>query len=583
MQLLFGESMKSRPLTDLTICPIVVSVGLFLISRQPVLSGLLNLFYPSGVLEKREDTVALLLVLYGVLFLALGVFGYITSLKISTIVSAVVHRLKNTPQALEKASAVFVDYHSGLGPIATWLFLALAIGIAVRSYFLSQPMRGDEAFTFLNYANQDIVSLFNYTAINNHVLHTILIKVSTLIWGASPASIRFPAFLAGSAAILSVFYLARLLEQNKNSGIFAAVGIAVIPYLILFSTNARGYSIVSLLTLIIAFFSFRFLSRLSRSDVVILAILSALGMLTIPIMVLPLSGIFCWVTCLLFINKVSLKNILYQFAIPYSVLTGIFTFVFYTPVILASNGVEPIIANKFVKPMSWSDFFHGLLPQFQSLLGQLSKDIPPLVLFVIFILFVFGIYCALRKRNWGILLIMPSLLLSAMLVILFQRQLPYARTWSYIIPFVLLVADSGFSNLFEYIPGRVKTLANPALVLAGLFFTVNLMSRNIISSYPDTSAFPEAPIAVQYLKPILKQDDDVRVTFTADWSVYFYFWYYGIPWPTAYQEHNVARTFFIVKKSRSSIQDMTDQPVTKLLDIGDLALYERIEKVRSRK
>ncbi len=570
--------MKFR-FTGLSIGAIVLSFALLLISRQPVLSGVLNFLHPSNAWEKREDVIGMILVGYGLLLFALGVFSYLTSLKFSTLLSQGVARLKNIPLAFKRTSAAIVDTHAGLGPAATWLFLALAIGIAVRSYFLSQPMRGDEAFTFLNYVNGDFLALFNYTAINNHVLNTLFIKASTLIWGVSPASIRFPDFLSGIAAIAFVFYFARSLSRDKNAGIFAALGTAVFPYLILFSTNARAYTVIGIFTLAIALFAFRYVGNpSSKSLVVLLAFLSALGMLTIPVMVLSAAGIFCWVVSLLFINKLALKAIFYQFIIPYGVWSAIFTFVLYTPVILASNGVEPIVANKFVKPFSWGEFFTLILPKTQVAFDQLVRDIPFVVLLAIFLLFAIGIYRAVRNRNWAVLLIMPSFFLAVVLIMLFQRQIPYDRTWVFIIPFILLVADFGLNLILERLSGRVQLLANAGLAFAGLLFAVNLMSWNIIGRYPDTSAFPEAPIAVQYLKPFLTEKDNVRATATGDWSVSFYFWYYGIPRPLTHQDGDASRKFFILKKSRSTIQEMTDRRVIKLLEIDDMALYQQVEK-----
>jgi hypothetical protein len=39
------------------------------------------------------------------------------------------------------------------------------------------------------------------------------------------------------------------------------------------------------------------------------------------------------------------------------------------------------------------------------------------------------------------------------------------------------------------------------------------------------------------------------------------------------------KTFFVVKKSRYSIKDLTGGPVIKLLDFGDMALYQAVDSV----
>jgi hypothetical protein len=489
----------------------------------------------------------------------------------STSILRVAQSLKDT---FGRFSSALVQYHADLGARIIWPFLALALGLLARGYFLSQPMRGDEAYTFLQYVNQGFLSLFDYSAPNNHVLNTLLIKLSTSFWGASPASIRFPAFLAGLAAIALAFYLARCLERNRNSGILVAIASAVFPYLILYSTNARGYSMIVALTLLMAWVGHRFSNAPSMPGLLLLALFSALGMLAIPIMILPIAGIFFWIVGLLLLKKTSLKTVLSRFVFPFGILSAALTLVFYAPVIAVSNGVAPIISNKFIESQSWDVFWSQLLPQLQNSFSELFRDVPPAVLLTILALVVLGLVASARRRNWGVLLILPCLVLGAFFVLLVQHTNPYARTWIYLIPFILLVADAGLVFLLEHLPGRFQVWANAFLVFAGLFFALNLMSENIIVTYADTSAFPEAPVVVEYIKPIFKPGDTLRVSPTADWSVYFYFWYDGMSPLLTDQNPSTGRVFFISQKSRGPIGDLAAQRFTLLLDMGNMALYQ---------
>jgi len=553
-----------------------LSVGLFLISNPIILLGLLGFFHLAGAWEKRVGTISQILAAYAILLLIFGAFSTVFSSRVFGYLSQTWQNIKNAPRAFRNASSSIVQYHADLGSNIVWLFLAAGIGVVVRGYFLSQPIRGDEAFTFLNFANQDFSSLFDYQVPNNHVFHTLLVKISTLLWGASPASIRFPVFLAGILSIFFVFYLSRSINGAKNSGVFAALAVAVFPYLILYSTNARGYSIITLLSLIIAFVGFQYASNPSTPGMILLSILSAFGMLTIPTMAMPIAGIFCWIICLLFVNKYSLKAIIGDFAIPFSVLTGILTLILYTPVILVSNGLDAIVSNKFVQSQSWSEFFAQFIPQTGETFYELCRDIPTVALAVIFILVIIGLYRLAKNGNWSALLILPTFFFGSAVVLLIQHTAPYPRTWIFIIPFILLVCDSGLSYILQLIPRRIQPLINTVLFMAGFLFAGYLMSANIITKYPDTSAFPEAPIAVEYLKPILKSDDVIRMTNTADWPVHFYFWYAGAPIPNQDKSDATGRVFFIIKKSRYSIQDMTEKPVIKLLEMDNLAIYEQI-------
>jgi len=452
-----------------------------------------------------------------------------------------------------------------------WLLSALAIGIGLRSALLSQPMRGDEAYTFLNFVNRNFVDLFDYTLPNNHVFHTLLVKISTLVLGASPASIRLPAFWAGLGAIALVFILARMLSTSAQAGFFAAITSAVFPYFVLYSTNARGYSLIAFFSLLLAILALRFLQRPGTPILFLIRLVAALGMFTMPTMAIPIAGTFLWIAGLLLLKNWKISAVVTRFAIPIGLTTFWLTLFFYSPVALVSNGIETVLANKFVKPDSWGLFLGQFIPQIQKSNLEFYRDIPTVFLAFSAVLISIGFIVLAKRKNYSALMLLPALLIGSGLVLTLQRATPYSRTLIYLLPFMLLTADFGWGWLVEKIRPCATFLTQSVFVGCAMVYAVHLIATESIIHYPDTSAFPEAPIVAQYLKPILTEHDAVHIKSTADWSVYFYFWYYELPQPVKSGE----RDFYIVKKSRYSILDFTEKPVIKLLDIGDMALYEK--------
>jgi hypothetical protein len=64
------------------------------------------------------------------------------------------------------------------------LFIIVSIGVMVRAYHLLVPIKYDEALTFLNYAQFPITSgISNYSLPNNHVLHTLFVHLSVILFG----------------------------------------------------------------------------------------------------------------------------------------------------------------------------------------------------------------------------------------------------------------------------------------------------------------------------------------------------------------------------------------------------------------
>jgi 4-amino-4-deoxy-L-arabinose transferase-like glycosyltransferase len=458
---------------------------------------------------------------------------------------------------------------------AIWVVLAVLVGIGVRGYFLAQPMRYDESFTFLNFISRDFKYLFFYPLPNNHVLYSILAKVSILIWGSHPVSIRLTAFLAGIALIPLVYVLCRRLN-NQQSGIFAPIAIAIFPYFIFYSTNARGYTLLVLFTLILALVGAKIAKQPSILQTALFSLIAAFGMLTIPTMLFPIAGIFSWVFLLLFINGHTQNVVLSKFAIPGVLITSALTALFYTPVILVSNGIEPIIANRFVKAQPWHEFSVQVYPHFKQTFIDFTRDIPEILVLITMVLVAIGMYSAVKQRNWHIILILPSLLATSAIIFIFKQKIPFERTWIYIIPFIILVADFGFTYLITIVSVRMKLLLKITVFCISCFISISIMTKNAIASYEEKGVFAEAKIVAMYLKPIMSTNDIIHIQVPADWPLYFYLWYYNVPQIKASDNSESRKEYFVVKKSSYSIKEMTKKPHFTLLNIGDMALYQAV-------
>ena len=562
--------MKPKTPNKETILIFLMSSGLFAISLPKILHFLLSFTYNAPFLV-NQVIISALLITYGSGLLLLAVLSYIYSLNGTTFIAQLNKHSKGLLSTLREEVIPSIQHCFDSGNETIWFILALVIGTGLRGYFLAQPMRYDEAFTFLSFVNQDFLHLFFYPLPNNHVLYTILAKVSTIIWGGHPASIRLTAFVAGVGLIPLIFCQCRTLKQ---SGVFASIAVAVFPYLILYATNAKGYSLLVFLTLGLAFIGTQTAKKPSISGAMLFSSIAALGMFTIPSMLFPIASIYCWLTCLLFIKGQPPKTILYKFVFPSGLMTIVFTIILYTPVIFVSNGVKSIIANRFVQSQPWQEFLNQAYPHFQNTFSIFSRDIPKAILLICMILVIIGLYGSVKKRNWAILLILPSILFASGIVFLIKHRIPCPRTWIYVIPFILLVADSGFTYITEKVSHEIQSFFKIAAFIAGTLIAVPLIATNKITNYPDTGVFPEAQIVAQYLKPIMTTNDTIDVRLPADWPTYFYLWYYGVPELKAKTNLESGKKFLVVQKSRYSLMDMTDKPVINLLNFGDMALYQ---------
>src|SRR6516165_8653441 len=173
------------------------------------------------------------------------------------------------------------------------LCLIIAIGAAARIYFIDEPMRSDEAYTYNEYATRslyDAVSL--YTFPNNHLLHTLLVHLTVRWFGGAPWAVRLPAMLAGLALIPATYAMVRQLVDSR-SALFAAAFVTASDPLISYSVNARGYTLLCLITVLFVWSASRLRDEKGGSfrDWLLVTVLPPLGFFTIPIMLFPFGGV----------------------------------------------------------------------------------------------------------------------------------------------------------------------------------------------------------------------------------------------------------------------------------------------------
>lgn len=100
----------------------------------------------------------------------------------------------------------------------------------------------DEAMSFERFIRGPWRSVYSLYDANNHVLYSILAKLSTHIFGLSELSLRLPSVIAGFFLSLGIFHLLRLTTPwwiRWN----AFIALLLHPLLLDFSVAARGYGL----------------------------------------------------------------------------------------------------------------------------------------------------------------------------------------------------------------------------------------------------------------------------------------------------------------------------------------------------
>jgi hypothetical protein len=147
-------------------------------------------------------------------------------------------------QASGESTATFPSRGELLGVAAVTV-----LGSLIRVHYLSQEIRMDEAITYFQYVDRPgLTGLLDFSGLNNHLLHTLCAILGTKVFGNALWALRLPALVAG-IAILPLTWLAMRRHYGAGAGLLGAGLAAGSPLLILFSTNARGYTLQTALFL----------------------------------------------------------------------------------------------------------------------------------------------------------------------------------------------------------------------------------------------------------------------------------------------------------------------------------------------
>jgi hypothetical protein len=419
-----------------------------------------------------------------------------------------------------------------------------AIGVTLRLMYLAQPMRYDEAVTYMYFARLPwLETISTYTYPNNHVFHSLLVKASVAMFGSAPWALRIPAFVAGSLVIPATYAVTRALYGSRAALLAVAI-VASSGILVLYSTSARGYSLVVLAFLLLALIALRLLKGASARQWMTFALIAALGLWTIPVMLYPLGTVALWFAFLALVvgKRAEVIRLVVVLA-----ATAVLTLLLYSP-ILAGPGLGALTRNRFVTATGWSEFASGLSGTLAEALRSWSLGVPrafSLVLlgFVVIALFK---HRAISRFRFGLPL--AAFVWCAALLIV-TRRAPFPRVWLWLLPLAASVAAAGIVFVFERWPVSVSVIQRRIGVIA-VVLALGIAS-SIVTSFAvllsrDTGTFREAEDAAATLSPVLRPGDRVLAGIPTNGPLDYYLYRHGIDRGHLSLDEAQARRVFVI-------------------------------------
>ena len=394
------------------------------------------------------------------------------------------------------------------------LGLVTLVALALRLEFLFQPMRYDEAVTYVHYASEPwYIALSTYTAPNNHVLHSLLVHVTTFVLGSDPWAIRLPALAAGVVLVPASYVAARLL-YGRQAALLAAALVACSSPLVEYSTNARGYTLLALFFIVLVAIVTRLRHSGNPAEWVAFAVLAALGFLTVPVMLYAFAGVVAWLAAELWRER---RDLLARRLVPAVLATSVLTVVLYSP-ILATSGLGALVSNEFVRSLPWNTFPSELRDSLASLFDMWHRDIPLVLQVLLVVSFVVAIVLHGRIGRTAVPPAVPIMAAIGILLVA-QRVAPFERVWLFLVPLYLATAAAGALFLARPLAQRVGgegSVAVVATVVATVWLAAAAVSSQAVYRSEDTSTFRAGPDVASLLERELRPGDKLLVAPPAD-------------------------------------------------------------------
>jgi len=407
------------------------------------------------------------------------------------------------------------------------LALITLLGAVTRGLYLSQPMLHDEAYTYVAFASRALRHIItDYHLPNNHVFHTILVFLSTSLLGNYPWTVRLPAYLAG-VLVIPACYLAGRGQYDKKIALAATALVSVSPVLIDYSANARGYSLLCLITLAVLALAAYIKEHRNLIAWTLLIILSCLGFYTLPTMLYPFSMVITWLLISALVRDVALeygKRFLVYLLIS-TTMVLILTLVLYAPILYVS-GLSSLISNEYVQPIQYSGLWDSLLSRAASVSGQWLAGLPSYWGILALVGILLGLILHRRISTQRVPLQIAALLGIGLLLIL-QRVAPLARIWLFLLPMTILWASAGIIGGIRLLLPATFNRQATAVLLVGAILLPGIRLAGSVSNTSNRSLGVEEEIAI-FMRENLRPTDMVVIQSPLATTLEYYFERYGL-------------------------------------------------------
>ncbi|MCB0795520.1 MAG: glycosyltransferase family 39 protein [Flavobacteriales bacterium] len=455
------------------------------------------------------------------------------------------------------------------------VLVVILIGAALRISQLWQPVIYDEAFTYVYFAARPFhVILSDYSYPNNHILHTLLVKLSTAVFGMGRVQLRLPALIAG-ILVMPLFYAFARAMFNRYIALIALSFVAASGCLIEYSALGRGYSLTWLFMVLSWIIGRHFAKTNNTVTAALFALVNALGMWTVPTMIYIAVAGYCWLVMYLMTKyTASLQQRMGKLLLSLGGFV-LLTLFFYLPVVVV-HGVAQLFHHPTMGEVSWEQFSLNHQDRSFDLFAYINDTAATWISGLGLLGLIYASYISSKFR-----LIMAATALGAIPIVILQANVGPPRVWLYILFMLHLSSAIAIfyllklvqESMLEKLSKRVRTVAASVVVLTGMGYL------GLTGIQGRIERFPEAASAAAQFRTQTGPEDRVLVQFPWEAPLEFEVLAQGLDRQLLYRDPGPKGTTYIL------VSPSDGQTLEGVLLHHDLppSLAARAEKVTDRK
>ncbi len=396
----------------------------------------------------------------------------------------------------------------------------LLLGASLAGAGIAQPIRCDEATTWLNSVSRSWPTLLASYQTNNHILYSAFAKLACALGPQPPMCMRVPALLAG-VLVIPASYVAMRVHFGRDVGLLVAGALCTSLLLLDYATNGRSYSFLTLVfALLLVVAPHLFGGIHSAAAWVGFALLASLGLSANPVMVYPLAIAGVWIVAraLAALRGAERRSFAWRSLVA-AAAVGVVVLAWYSPAYVAS-GFAPlrdvVRSNPWVHTGGLNGGETDGLGQVASLVRVVWRDWThgrsDAVAWLLLVGGATGLVAGSTRRacrEWW-----AAIAIGVGAVFWQSGALPLTWIFVFLLPLGLGLCFAGVLAAVEVLGGPRGTAARPALAVIGavalaLAGVGPARSPQAGAGLPWYNGYPDAAEAAAYLREVLRPGDRI--------------------------------------------------------------------------